>query len=151
MTGFFPDLFEYSNYSNEKLIIHLNANSDKISEKSLQLMNHIINAHQIWNSRIIGVTPFKVWEIRPLNELTEIESLNYKTTLKILDEMDTSKIVAYTNSNGVSFQNTVGDILFHIINHSTYHRAQIATECRNGGFTPLVTDYIFFRRDKDVR
>ncbi|QLH28398.1 MAG: hypothetical protein HWD63_02710 [Candidatus Parvibacillus calidus] len=37
------------------------------------------------------------------------------------------------------------DIIFHIINHSTYHRGQIAMEFRQSGLEPLNTDYIFYK------
>lgn len=46
------------------------------------------------------------------------------------------------------FTNTIGDILFHIVNHSTYHRGQIASDFRESDIEPLNTDYIMFKRDK---
>jgi uncharacterized damage-inducible protein DinB len=44
------------------------------------------------------------------------------------------------------FTNTIKDILFHIINHSTNHRGQIAVDFRNNGLEPLVLDYVFYKR-----
>ena len=55
-------------------------------------------------------------------------------------------MVHYTNTNGQAFDNSVRDILFNVINHSTYHRGQIAREFREYGPEPLVTDYIFYKR-----
>lgn len=40
----------------------------------------------------------------------------------------------------------IKDIMFHIVNHSTYHRAQIATELKDHGIEPLKTDYILYKR-----
>lgn len=57
------------------------------------------------------------------------------------------KKISYKNSRGERFENSVRDILFHVINHSTYHRGQIATDCKLHGMTPLATDYIFYKRD----
>ncbi|WP_209331385.1 DinB family protein [Lunatimonas salinarum] len=34
----------------------------------------------------------------------------------------------------------------HIVNHSTYHRGQIATLFRESGLQPVVTDYIMLKR-----
>lgn len=55
--------------------------------------------------------------------------------------------IGYKTSKGDAFQNTVKDILFHIINHSTYHRGQIAANCKEYGIEPLMSDYIFYKRD----
>ncbi|MGK7396080.1 MAG: DinB family protein [Candidatus Cyclobacteriaceae bacterium M3_2C_046] len=37
-------------------------------------------------------------------------------------------------------------MLYHIINHSTYHRAQIALISRQQLVIPPNSDYIFFKR-----
>ncbi|RYY11701.1 MAG: hypothetical protein EOO04_34785 [Chitinophagaceae bacterium] len=47
---------------------------------------------------------------------------------------------------GKPANNSVRDMLFQVINHSTYHRAQIATEFRRMGIEPLASDYILFKR-----
>ncbi|MBL7865765.1 MAG: damage-inducible protein DinB, partial [Cyclobacteriaceae bacterium] len=60
------------------------------------------------------------------------------------------KVVQYTNTKGQSFSNTVRDILFHVANHTTHHRGQIISDFRQSGIQPLVTDFIFYIRDKEV-
>ncbi len=147
MKSFFKELFEYSNHYNQKLIDLLSSNSEKITDKSISLMNHIVNAHQIWNSRISGDEPFDVWIIHSFHDLKNIDILNYTKTLHIIDTKEFSEVIKYTNSKGETFTNSVKDILFHVVNHSTYHRAQIATECKSAGIAPLVTDYIFLKRE----
>ena len=72
--------------------------------------------------------------------------MNYEHSLHILDKFDLTATMSYTNSKGQTFSNSIRDILFHVINHSTYHRAQIATEFKQNGLEPLVTDYIFYKR-----
>ena len=148
MTTFFKELFQYSNHFNQLLISKLIENSDKVSEKTNQLQNHIINAHQIWNSRLLNKKPFDVFEIHSVTELKKLDNENYQNTLKIIEATNLAQIFEYTNTKGQTFTNSVQDILFHIINHSTYHRAQIATEFKQFGLDPLVTDYIFYKRDE---
>ena len=138
MTTFFKELFEYGNHMNQMLITRLLENSDKASEKALRLQNHIINAHQIWNSRLMNDVPFGVFEIHPITELQKLDKRNYQRTLEIIDTIDISRIIEYTNTKGQTFKNSVRDILFHTINHSTYHsEAQIATECKQSGNRPF--------------
>jgi uncharacterized damage-inducible protein DinB len=46
----------------------------------------------------------------------------------------------------VAFSNDIKSIIFHVINHSTYHRGQIASEFKQNGLDPMVTDYILYKR-----
>lgn len=147
MKQFFEELTEYSHHFNQKLIDVFIDNPDKISEKAEKLYNHILNAHQIWNNRIDPKqSVFGVWELHPVQDLKGIENANYEHTLQILNKYNLKLIINYSNSKGQLFSNSIQDMLFHIINHSTYHRGQVATEFKRQGLEPLVTDYIFFKR-----
>ena len=147
MKQFFEELFEYSHHFNQKLWDIFNDSPNKISEKAVELYNHILNAHHIWNNRIeLKQTTFGVWETHLFPDLKVIDKASYEQTLFILDKSDLNDKVSYTNTKGQTFNNSIRDILFHAINHSTYHRAQIATEFRQNGLEPLVTDYIFYKR-----
>jgi uncharacterized damage-inducible protein DinB len=147
MIPFFNELFEYSHHYNQALVSRLLENKEKVSEKAMQLQSHIINAHRIWNSRILNEPAgVRVFDVRPLEALKEADAQNLLDTQKILREKDLSQVMDYVNSHGQAFSNTIRDVLFHVVNHSTYHRAQIATECKQNGIDPLTTDYIFYKR-----
>jgi uncharacterized damage-inducible protein DinB len=147
MKPFFKELFEYNNHFNQKLADIFNESPDKTSEKAIKLFNHLLNAHQIWNNRIEPKqTPFGVWELNAVQDLKNIDASNYEQTLFILDNFDLNTPIKYTNSKGETFSNSIQDIYFHVINHSTHHRGQIASEFRQYGLNPLVTDYIFYKR-----
>lgn len=142
----FLELFEYNNYFNQKLIELILKNKMMISEKTIKLLNHLINAQQIWNARIQNTQQFGVWQINDWTELSKIDLDNYETTLKIINEFDLNGTIDYTNSKGEIFSNKIKDVLYHVINHSTYHRAQIATDLKQNGIEPINTDYIFYKR-----
>ncbi len=148
MKSFFKDTFHYTfHYNNEVITSFLEDNKRIVSEKLLQLLNHTINAHEIWNARIMGEKPdIGVWGIRPTASLSEQNKINYENSLKIVDTFDLERIIQYTNSKGQPFENSVKDILFHVINHSTYHRGQIASYYKQKGGIPLISDYIFYKR-----
>ncbi len=147
MTTFFKELFEYSHHFNQKLALVFKENPDKTSEKAIKLFNHLLNAHHVWNNRIEPKqTPFGVWELHSVGELQDIDRANYEHTLRILDKFDLTETINYTNTKGQTFSNSIRDTLFHVINHSTYHRGQIATDFKQYGLEPLVTDYIFYKR-----
>lgn len=147
MKAFFTEILQYTTIFNDKVIDSLIEAFD-VPEKSFLLINHTINAHEIWNARIEEKPCFiDVWGIRSIDMLKAINKKNYEDSLSILAEYDFDKIIKYTNSKGLAFENTIRDIFFHMINHSTYHRGQIAADCKVNGITPLVTDYIFYKRD----
>ncbi|WP_215223901.1 DinB family protein [Echinicola shivajiensis] len=147
MKQFFKELFEYSHHFNQKLSDIFIDQPDKISEKAVKVFNHLLNAHQIWNNRIKPEQPtFGVWELHNTKDLKRIDKINHEQTLQILDNMDLNASCTYKNTKGEIFESSVQNICFHIINHSTYHRGQIATEFRLYGLEPLVTDYILYKR-----
>lgn len=147
MKSFVQEWFEYNHHFNQKLSEVFGNNSDKTSEKSVKLFNHMLNAHHIWNHRMNARTPaYNVWELHPNKELAIIDSANYEYTIQILETVGLNHTVHYSNSKGEAFSNKIRDILFHVINHSTYHRAQIATEFKQVGLEPLASDYILYKR-----
>ncbi len=147
MKHFFKELFEYNNHMNQKLWHAFYAGADMTSEKAVLLYNHIINAHQIWNRRIEGKSMAAgVWELHALQDLKRIDEENFENSLQILHRSELDQNVNYQNSKGQAFSKMVRDIFFHVINHSTYHRGQIASEMKQHGVEPLSTDYIFFKQ-----
>lgn len=147
MKPFFKELFDYNQHCNKQLIEKSLEFETEISEKTKKLFNHILNAHEIWNSRILQQKPtFGVWQIHPIQRWKTTNQSNFEASLSILDGKEIDLKVNYTNSKGDAFRNSIQDILFHIINHSNYHRAQIAADFRANNIEPLTTDYIFYKR-----
>ena len=149
MKSFFKELFLYNYHSNQKIIKLFTNNLKDIPEKPLYLYNHILNAHEVWNSRISLEKPsFTVWETHPSHQLKMLDHANYLNSLLIINSADFDHVIKYTSSEGQPFESSIRDILFHIINHSTYHRGQIARELRISEIEPLTTDYIYYKREK---
>lgn len=147
MKSFFRELFEYNHHFNQELAKLFHENSDKVSERSIQLFSHVLNAHQIWNNRIDPQQPlYKVWDTHPIHRFEMMNATNFEHSQSILDNFEFDVKIDYVTSKGQPFSNDVRGILFHVINHSTYHRGQIATEFRIAGIEPLATDYIFYKR-----
>ena len=121
---------------------------EKVPEKSNALFNHILNAHHIWNSRIIGNMPhYQVWDSHEVSAWEEIHYENQRNSFEIITNAGSlDKRINYENSKGGTYSSNLQDILFHIINHSTHHRAQIAMDFRVNGLEPLTTDYIKYKR-----
>lgn len=142
----FIDLLEYNSHFNQLLIKIYLENKDSFNEKMISLLNHILNAQQVWNSRIIFEDSFGVWQINLDEKLLENNQSNFENSFKILSERNLDEIIVYRNSKGDEFQNSIREIFFHFINHSTYHRGQIAMLMKQAGLEPINTDYIFYKR-----
>src|ERR1044072_3345764 len=146
MNIFLKNLFDYNYRCNRALIKAMVEHTNILSEKSISLICHVLNAHHIWNYRIENTMPFYFpWDVRCITKLKQDDRANYFDSLLIVDKCDLNKAIKYKTTKGNVFVNSVQDILFHIINHSTYHRGQIATEFRRIGIEPLSTDILFFQ------
>lgn len=147
MTTFFEELLHYTQHSNLTVFEQLQAQTEHGSEKTELLFNHTLNAHHIWNHRIMQrPAQYTVWQMHPANLQLGILKQNYQDSLHILQHFNLQESIHYSNTKGETYTNTVQDILFHVINHSTYHRAQIASALKQSGSVPPVSDYIAYKR-----
>lgn len=146
MIEFFKDVFKYHNHFNLLLADQLIENSGKISKRTIPLFSHMINAHQIWNSRLLKSKSFGVNDVRTLEENKVQDVSNYETTLQILTQFDLNQIISYRTTRGDEFSNSVQQMLFQVVNHHTHHRGQIISDLRQNGIPPIMTDYIFYKR-----
>jgi len=147
MKGFLHQLFDYNYYCNKKIIEQCGG-LDQVPDNCIRLFSHILNAHHIWNHRMLE-TPndFDVWDLHKFDLWEDIHYDNQRTSFEIVSNADNfDKRVEYMNSTGNTFSNELKDILFHIINHSTHHRGQIMMELRNSGTVPEPLDHIHYKR-----
>ncbi|MBW8243101.1 DUF664 domain-containing protein [Muricauda oceani] len=147
MKGFLQQLFDYNFYCNKKIIGQCSG-LDKVPDNCIRLFSHILNAHHIWNQRMMqSPTDFGVWDLHDINTWEDIHYDNQRTSFEIVSNTDDlEQRVEYTNSKGAGHSNQLKDILFHIINHSTHHRGQIMVEFRNAGIEPEPLDYVYYKK-----
>ena len=147
MVDHFIELFGYNHNFNQEFAKVFLEYPEKTGERTKLLFCHLLNAHNTWNSRInVCPSDYDIWEEFPLRESIAFDNLNYKASLQILQERSLESLIPYKNSKGEAFTSSIQDILFHIINHSTYHRGQINMFFRQNGIEPIVSDYIFYKR-----
>ena len=82
METFFKELFQYNNHFNQEIISVLTKNSERASEKCIELLSHILNAHQIWNCKFHpGQLPYGRWEIHQIQDFYEIDKKNFEQSI----------------------------------------------------------------------
>lgn len=146
MKDFFLDKFEFDFYSNKTWVEKIISNENKVNDFILKSMSHIINVHNIWNSRLLNVTQESdEWDNLPLDYLIKLNHVNYNTTINYLENIELLEKVNYHDSEGVLLKKNNIDVLYHILNHSNHHRAQISLEMRRLNIPVSTTNFIVFK------
>ena len=60
---------------------------------------------------------------------------------------DLRRSITYENPPGTRWSYRLEEMLRHVVNHSSYHRGQVASLLRQHGLTPPPTDYLVFFDD----
>lgn len=151
MKEVFEELFTYSYHTNQVYIDNL-AKIENVHERAMVLLSHVLNAHNVWLARIEKNDPlYGIWDQHTMSICEHLNHSNYEQSLSLLNRLSDAGLassIEYRNSKGDKFQNNIRDIFLHIINHSTHHRAQISLILREQGYTPPVSDYIFYKRNQ---
>lgn len=127
--------------------------SPSLEPNAINIFAHILAAEKMWLSRLeLGVKapPPKLWQGRTLDQCAdEMESVigHWTRYLGGLSDQDYSKQVSFINLKGMQVDRPVYDLLTHVLNHSAYHRGQIATLTGKKETEAPPTDYIFFPPD----
>ena len=114
---------------------------------------HIVSAEWIWLRRWLGESPAAIpsWAATPgLSQLrTQLAAVEAErgSFLGALTEADFERPVSYRTLAGQAFTDPLGHLMRHVVNHSTYHRGQVATQLRQLGHTPPNTDLIRYLRE----
>lgn len=144
------ELIRYTELADAKMIDTFHKAGKPMPEAE-RLFSHILNSQYIWVSRIRReMAKLDRFDLHDIKDFAGLHQQNISGLLHLAEESDLSTVVEYSNSKGEKFADTIFDILFHVVNHSTYHRAQVATQFRINGITPPVTDYIFLKRQGEL-
>ncbi|MDB5090555.1 MAG: hypothetical protein JWR09_4549, partial [Mucilaginibacter sp.] len=140
----------YDRYANETILNAIvKAN---MPEKPVELMAHLLVAQQIWLNRCkglpaVGGALWPDWKADTFSDIIAENSSEWLNYIANLQEDDFEKLIPYKNAKGDRFENKLPDVLAHLINHGTHHRAQIGQQLKFSGADSLPnTDYIAYIR-----
>ncbi|MVN91130.1 DinB family protein [Mucilaginibacter aquatilis] len=150
MKTHFINLFNYDLHCNLQMLDLLF--QSKEPERAVKLTAHILGAQQIWLSRCrtdsaAGLTVWPDLQAVQLKYIMQENHTQWIDYIKTLNTDDFEKPVAYITTKGAQYTDKLIDILTHVINHGTHHRAQVGQELKKAGINELPsTDYIFYTR-----
>lgn len=150
MKTYFLKLFNYDQFANKAILKVINDAGEP--EPAVKLMAHLLAAQQIWLNRCkglpaIGGALWPDWKADTFEKLIDDNHTAWIDFISGLEPEDFQNIIPYKNSRGDGYENKIEDILAHVINHGTHHRAQMGQQLKLAGVENLpITDYIFYIR-----
>ncbi|GLC24536.1 DinB family protein [Roseisolibacter agri] len=125
------------------------------TEAARALYAHVAAAEHVWLARLQGRAPeHPVWPQLSLGEAATLAAETADALRAHVDALDPDALdepVAYRTTTGEPHRSTVREIVAHVALHGSYHRGQIALMVREGGGTPLPTDFILWARGASIR
>ena len=148
MKRYFLKLYQYNAWANKRVLGCL-SRQNVVDEKILTLMGHVVAAQFLWLHRIKGLPApdVKLWGEYQLEQLIFLSEKAGMEWLDFIEGTDNfNREMTYKNYVGEDYINNVEMVMIHLVNHSSYHRAQIAMLLRQKGLEPVNTDFITYDR-----
>jgi len=148
MKQYFLKLYQYNWWCNQRVIGALKRQNVS-DEKILSVLGHIVAAQYLWLHRIqaLPAPDVKLWGSYSLDQLEKMANEIGKRWTDFIESTDDfNRELVYKNYTNDPYVNNVEQIMIHLVNHSSYHRGQIAMLLRQKGFEPVNTDYITYDR-----
>ena len=141
-------LLAHDLWANHRVNEALRADS---TPRARELFAHLIAAQDLWMDRVEAKPPAtsaagdpSLDDFGPALERAHARCL---TKLDGSSEDDLARVVEYSDLGGNVHTTPLRDILLHLVNHGTHHRAQIASALKQAGAKPPRIDFIVFARE----
>ncbi len=151
-------LFTYNNWANHRILAAVRGLGTpdvirdlRTSYSSVQsTLTHILWAEWLWLKRWEGESPKRVFGLEEFPDREAIEAAwanlerDRQAFINNLTEERLKTRISYENLRGQRYEYSLGHMMQHLVNHSTYHRGQVVTLLRQLGHTPPATDFLVF-------
>ena len=113
-------------------------------------LTHIVWAEWVWLERWQGRSPKELFVPEEFPSVSEFRArwsqiqATQEAFVGSLASEDLQRVVRYTNRQGETWEYALWRALYHLFNHSTYHRGQVTNMLRLLGAQPAPTDFLDF-------
>jgi uncharacterized damage-inducible protein DinB len=158
-------LVEYARYNywaNERLVNLFRTTKDELISQNIvssfpsvrQTLLHIWDAESLWLERLNDRSPTVFPSANFSGTNAEVYELVLTSSVAFLQFVENQPAPFYrarkkvmTMTSG-EYHEFVPDMVHHCLNHSTFHRGQLVTMCRQLGIANIpATDFIFYKRE----
>lgn len=145
-------LLGYNAWTNRRFLASMLENT-VMNNKIFLLFSHLLTAEEVWLCRAkgVGAPVQRLWEVYPNETLQLMLADNSQAWIDYVNSLEESSLateVSYRNTKGESFSTRLDDIITHLVNHGTHHRAQIASMLQQEKIQPPVSDYVVYVREQ---
>lgn len=154
----FLDLFEYNRWAHEQTIESARELTGEQYGRTLAgsfpslraTFEHLLAVEVVWLSRWQGHSlgePPDFSGLTNVNSLTRLWNTLWKRQFNFLTTLSDDELtrpIAIRTRSGIETVQPLGETMFHVVNHSTYHRGQAVNFIRQLGGTAQNTDYFTF-------
>jgi uncharacterized damage-inducible protein DinB len=160
----FRQLYDYNSWANHRVLDSCEALTAEQFTRGLgssfgsvrDTLVHLCGAEWRWMERWHGRTPIPAF---PSDEFPNLASVrlrwagierNLVSYVSSLTDDDVQRVMPFT-LDGEPYAQPLWQCLYHVANHATYHRGQIATLLRQMGAKPVSTDMIRFYQERAAK
>lgn len=147
---YFSALYDYNYWANDRILGAADHLTDgqfiaKTSDSHGSLRGtlvHTLSAESVWLSRWNDVSPTSLASEQEFPNLAALrarwrdEESKMRAFLERLTDSDFSRVIEYKDTRGTPFARPLWQMMAHLVNHGTQHRAEAATILTNLGHSP---------------
>ncbi len=111
-------------------------------------LQHVLNATRVWLARWKGQVPAGLQDAvtAPWREAFAAVHAEFHAFVEPLTDADAGRIVQYKDSKGNPFAMPLDQLITHVVNHGTHHRAETGMLLERIGRSPGDMDYVYYLR-----
>ena len=139
--------FEFDYWANDKFVKAL-SEMPQPPEKAVNILGHIMFASDVWLARLMKEDLSRFTDPNPSYTLADCRQkldelhIKWKNYLAKLKPENLGEKIVFANTHGKQYEHVVQNVLVHVVNHSSYHRGQLAMLVHQGEGKRPNTDYI---------
>lgn len=152
------ELYRYNRWANSRAFEAVSRLTEEQFAKDLgsshasvrDTLTHLVWGEWLWLQRWRGTSPQAAFQAAgfPRPDALKARWLEIEIEQRAFVEAVTADrllaVVRYVNLQGRAWQYPLWRQMYHLVNHSTYHRGQATTMLRQLGARPVPTDFLVF-------
>jgi uncharacterized damage-inducible protein DinB len=109
-------------------------------------LGHVLLATRVWLARWKGAPPRRLGDpvTEPWPAAYAATHAEFRDFVGALTDASADRIVEYKDSKGNPFQMALSQLVTHVVNHGTHHRAETGMLLERLGRSPGDMDYVYY-------
>jgi uncharacterized damage-inducible protein DinB len=147
-------LVAYNQWANEKILKAIDGMTAEELARPVDAyfgsldknLAHILLATRVWLARWKG-EPAPSLQDRitgPWRDAYTVTHADFKAFVESLTDASAGRIVDYKNTKGEPFRMALDQLVTHVVNHGTHHRAETGMLLERIGRSPGDMDYVYY-------